>query len=201
MGYVVGFLHVDKLFEGFILFLAFQIGMDRDYLALDAGGLVSPDFGIDPRDVEDVDMDGVRNQESEPLLKRGLVANPLPAFVIVPGYDFRRTHSELRNPTENVFGRIGSEVRDQLIVDGEIGGQRKAKGGESWWRRFPKPFSRKPFPRTVCPGCGPAVLRNRQLVCRKISRHFRGYLSLLTSLFVEPETVGSFLSTKPLISR
>ncbi|EAA20294.1 hypothetical protein [Plasmodium yoelii yoelii] len=71
--------------------------------------------GIDLGDVEDVDAH-IKGKAHRLIVHRraGLV-------VVVAGDDQRRLLRELGNALEHVLGRVAREVRDQLVVDGQVG--------------------------------------------------------------------------------
>jgi hypothetical protein len=83
--------------------------------ALDARRLATAHLGGDLGNVEDVD--GHRRQQ----VAQGLGA----FFVVVAGDDLRRVRRKLRNALEHVFGRVGREVGNQLVVDRQVGRQHK----------------------------------------------------------------------------
>jgi hypothetical protein len=42
------------------------------------------------------------------------------AFIVVSGDDFGRIDGEIRNSLEDILGRVGREIRDELVIDGQV---------------------------------------------------------------------------------
>ena len=82
---------------------------------LDARLFAAAHLGVDLGDVEDVDAHVV--SEAHRLLihrRAGLV-------VVVAGDDQRRLLREFGDPLEHVLRRVAREVRDELVVDRQVG--------------------------------------------------------------------------------
>ena len=92
--------------------------LDTRRALLSRGGLhVLVDLG----DVEDVDVDRVfATHPKQPHLDAVLGSDADPTLVGVARDDDRRSRDELRDPLKHVLGGTRREVRDQLVVDGEV---------------------------------------------------------------------------------
>ena len=75
----------------------------------------APHLGVDLRDVEDIDL----------AAQELVVERPNQTLVVVPGDHGRRLGSKLGDAFEDVLGRVGREVGDQLVIDGQVGRQHK----------------------------------------------------------------------------
>ncbi len=81
--------------------------------ALDAWRLATPHFRIDLRDIENIDTN-----IAEQAATGGVVL-----LVGIARNHGRCVDRELGDPSEHVFRRIRREVRDQLVVDGQVGSE------------------------------------------------------------------------------
>ncbi|OPY77479.1 MAG: hypothetical protein A4E70_02589 [Syntrophus sp. PtaU1.Bin005] len=78
--------------------------------ALDAGRFPAAHLGVDLGDVEDVDL----------AAQQGVEERDRRTFVIVAGDDRRGVRGKFRDALEHVFRRVGREIGDELVVDGEV---------------------------------------------------------------------------------
>ena len=89
--------------------------------ALDPRSLVAAHLAIDLRYVENVDVDRARVEH--PALDAVIVAHADTALVVVAGDDLGRVRGELGDTLEDVLGRVGREVSNQLVIDREVRGE------------------------------------------------------------------------------
>ena len=85
--------------------------------ALDPGRLPATHLGVDLGDIEDVDVHLVLVAREQPD------PHPGPLLVGVPGDDHRGFGGEFGDAGEDVLRRVRREIRGQLVVDGQIGGE------------------------------------------------------------------------------
>ena len=80
---------------------------------LDARAPAAPDLRVDLADIEDVDVDADFPKQV------GLPHAPA-AFVVVAGDNLRRVVGELGDALKNILWGVRREIREQLVVDGQV---------------------------------------------------------------------------------
>ena len=86
--------------------------------ALYARRLSPAHFGIDFRDVEDIDMDRAG-------IKQIPGSHPAACLIIIAGDDLWRIRGKCGNALKHVFGGVGSKVYEEFVVNSQVGSQNK----------------------------------------------------------------------------